>query len=426
MKKTFKRMVTCNFFRHFLTVNSVMPAYANEQPISEPLSSTLNVSVIGSGQVKVTENGNETVVTTETPFSQSYAEGTNVKIEAIATEGNVIENFTNNDVAVPEFVAEQNNLKIEYVTGVENSNFVVTFKEIVSSEEQETNEKVDTEPIEQPEAEGETTKEDSIETEEKDKTKDKVDKNSKLLINDETFIPNRPVSAEEQQILNDYQNGMTMKEEYIQKRKEIVDKIHAWKYVDDNYFITAKFYEDYDTANLLLGLGASILIAPDFRYSESASSTYSSDRSLSSPVVTYFEEGGHTSISNGIGSVWGIGGFWKVDGHVAFCGEAMYAPPRAGMTLNSAVEVHDDRVRKVIYYAYGYPNNQVSNTFPNRDQALLAMNEFLSAVASGTSISGSTNGQRYHVAYESLKGILNLPSPPLILKYIKQNAQVLE
>lgn len=418
MKKTFKRMVTC-IFSALLTVNSVMPAYANEQPISEPLSSTLNVSVIGSGQVKVTENGNETVVTTETPFSQSYAEGTNVKIEAIATEGNVIENFTNNDVAVPEFVAEQNNLKIEYVTGVENSNFVVTFKEIVSSEEQETNEKVDTEPIEQPEAEGETTKEDSIETEEKDKTKDKVDKNSKLLINDETFIPNRPVSAEEQQILNDYQNGMTMKEEYIQKRKEIVDKIHAWKYVDDNYFITAKFYEDYDTANLLLGLGASILIAPDFRYSESASSTYSSDRSLSSPVVTYFEEGGHTSISNGIGSVWGNGGFWKVDGHVAFCGEAMYAPPRAGMTLNSAVEVHDDRVRKVIYYAYGYPNNQVSNTFPNRDQALLAMNEFLSAVASGTSIDGSTNGQRYHVAYESLKGILNLPSPPSDFKVYK-------
>lgn len=417
MKKTLKRIVTC-IFSTLLTVNAVMPTYANEQVVAEP-SPTLNITVEGNGQVKVTENETETIVTKETPFTQSYKEGTKVTIEAIADEENVIENFTNNDVAVPEFVAEQNSLKIEYVTGVENSNFVVTFKEIVSSEEQETNEKVDTEPIEQPEAEGETTKEDSIETEEKDKTKDKVDKNSKLLINDETFIPNRPVSAEEQQILNDYQNGMTMKEEYIQKRKEIVDKIHAWKYVDDNYFITAKFYEDYDTANLLLGLGASILIAPDFRYSESASSTYSSDRSLSSPVVTYFEEGGHTSISNGIGSVWGTGGFWKVDGHVAFCGEAMYAPPRAGMTLNSAVEVHDDRVRKVIYYAYGYPNNQVSNTFPNRDQALLAMNEFLSAVASGTSISGSTNGQRYHVAYETLKGILNLPSPPSDFKVYK-------
>lgn len=417
MKKTLKRIVTC-IFSTLLTVNAVMPTYANEQVVAEP-SPTLNITVEGNGQVKVTENETETIVTKETPFTQSYKEGTKVTIEAIADEENVIENFTNNDVAVPEFVAEQNSLKIEYVTGVENSNFVVTFKEIVSSEEQETNEKVDTEPIEQPEAEGETTKEDSIETEEKDKTKDKVDKNSKLLINDETFIPNRPVSAEEQQILNDYQNGMTMKEEYIQKRKEIVDKIHAWKYVDDNYFITAKFYEDYDTANLLLGLGASILIAPDFRYSESASSTYSSDRSLSSPVVTYFEEGGHTSISNGIGSVWGTGGFWKVDGHVAFCGEAMYAPPRAGMTLNSAVEVHDDRVRKVIYYAYGYPNNQVSNTFPNRDQALLAMNEFLSAVASGTSLSGSSNGQRYHVAYEMLKGILNLPSPPSDFKVYK-------
>lgn len=417
MKKTFKRMVTC-IFSALLTVNSVMPAYANEQPVIES-SSTMNISVVGNGQVKVTENGNETVVTAETPFSQLYAEGTNVKIEAIATEGNLIENFTNNDVAVPEFVAEQNNLKIEYVTGVENSNFVVTFKEVVSSEEQETNEKIDTEPIEQNEVERETTKEDSIETEEKDKSNDKVDKNSKLLINGETFVPNRPISAEEQQILNDYKNGMTMKEEYVQKRKEIVDKIHAWKYVDDNYFITAKFYEDYDTVNLLLGLGASILIAPDFRYSESASSTYSSDRSLSNPVVTHFEEGGTTSISNGSYSVWGYGGLWKVDGHIAFCGEAMYAPPRAGMTLNSAVEVHDDRVRKVIYYAYGYPNNQVSNTFPNRDQAILAMNEFLSAVASGTSISGSSNGQRYHVAYEMLKGILNLPSPPSDFKVYK-------
>lgn len=417
MKKTLKRIVTC-IFSTLLTVNAVMPTYANEQVVAEP-SPTLNITVEGNGQVKVTENETETIVTKETPFTQSYKEGTKVTIEAIADEENVIENFTNNDVAVPEFVAEQNSLKIEYVTGVENSNFVVTFKEIVSSEEQETNEKVDTEPIEQPEAEGETTKEDSIETEEKDKTKDKVDKNSKLLINDETFIPNRPVSAEEQQILNDYQNGMTMKEEYIQKRKEIVDKIHAWKYVDDNYFITAKFYEDYDTANLLLGLGASILIAPDFRYSESASSTYSSDRSLSSPVVTYFEEGGHTSISNGIGSAWGIGGFWKVDGHVAFCGEAMFAPPRAGSALNSAVEVHDDRVRKVIYYAYGYPNNQVSNYFKNRDQSLLATNEFLSAVASGTSLGGSSNGQRYHVAYEMLKGILNLPSPPSDFKVYK-------
>ena len=417
MKKTLKRIVTC-IFSTLLTVNAVMPTYANEQVVAEP-SPTLNITVEGNGQVKVTENETETIVTKETPFTQSYKEGTKVTIEAIADEENVIENFTNNDVAVPEFVAEQNSLKIEYVTGVENSNFVVTFKEIVSSEEQETNEKVDTEPIEQPEAEGETTKEDSIETEEKDKTKDKVDKNSKLLINDETFIPNRPVSAEEQQILKDYQNGMSMKEEYVQKRKEIVDKIHAWKYVDNNYFITTKFYEDYDTTNLLIGLGASILIAPGFRYSESASNTNSFDRSLSSPVVTYFEEGGHTSISNGVGTVWGTGGFWKVDGHVAFCGEAMFAPPRAGSALNSAVEVHDDRVRKVIYYAYGYPNNQVSNYFQNRDQALLATNEFLSTVASGTSLGGSSNGQRYHVAYEMLKGILNLPSPPSDFKVYK-------
>ncbi|MCR0531729.1 hypothetical protein MKC55_20495 [[Clostridium] innocuum] len=170
MKKTLKRIVTC-IFSTLLTVNTVMPTYANEQVVAEPLP-TMNVSVVGNGQVKVTENGNETVVTTETPFTKSYAEGTNVTIEAIADEENVIENFTNNDIAVPEFIEEQNSLKIEYVTGVENSNFVVTFKEVVSSEEQEKNEEVDTEPIEKPE-QGESS--DSTDTEDeamKDDDKD--------------------------------------------------------------------------------------------------------------------------------------------------------------------------------------------------------------------------------------------------------------
>ena len=153
MKKTLKRIVTC-IFSTLLTVNAVMPTYANEQVVAEP-SPTLNITVEGNGQVKVTENETETIVTKETPFTQSYKEGTKVTIEAIADEENVIENFTNNDVAVPEFVAEQNSLKIEYVTGVENSNFVVTFKEVVSSEEQEKNEEVDTEPIEKPQMEEE-------------------------------------------------------------------------------------------------------------------------------------------------------------------------------------------------------------------------------------------------------------------------------
>lgn len=115
MKKTLKRIVTC-IFSTLLTVNAVMPTYANEQVVAEP-SPTLNITVEGNGQVKVTENEIETIVTKETPFTQSYKEGTKVTIEAIADEENVIENFTNNDVAVPEFVAEQNSLKIEYVTG---------------------------------------------------------------------------------------------------------------------------------------------------------------------------------------------------------------------------------------------------------------------------------------------------------------------
>ena len=179
MKKTLKRIVTC-IFSTLLTVNAVMPTYANEQVVAEP-SLTLNITVEGNGQVKVTENETETIVTKETPFTQSYKEGTKVTIEAIADEENVIENFTNNDVAVPEFVAEQNSLKIEYVTGVEHSNFVVTFKEVVSSEEQEKNEEVDTEPIEKPEQEEEKTEESDDETMKDEEKVDASDKNISLF-----------------------------------------------------------------------------------------------------------------------------------------------------------------------------------------------------------------------------------------------------
>lgn len=179
MKKTLKRIVTC-IFSTLLTVNAVMPTYANEQVVAEP-SPTLNITVEGNGQVKVTENETETIVTKETPFTQSYKEGTKVTIEAIADEENVIENFTNNDVAVPEFVAEQNSLKIEYVTGVEHSNFVVTFKKVVSSEEQEKNEEVDTEPIEKPEQEEEKTEESDDETMKDEEKVDASDKNISLF-----------------------------------------------------------------------------------------------------------------------------------------------------------------------------------------------------------------------------------------------------
>ncbi len=419
-KKVSKRILA--LFTCVMTImQSVVPTYALEQSDTpEPISEATNqviIETIGNGKVTVQENGNVHEVQS-TPLTLEVPNGTTMNFTVIADEGNEITDITNYDVRIPQFIEPIKQVQLDYVI-TEDSHIKAIFKGIQvneMTEESATDEAPSTFKDDQNEANQEaqpTEEKEPIEKEEQ------VDRNSKLLINEGTFTSNRTLSAEEQQILNDYQNGMTMKEEYVQKRKEIVDKIHAWKYVDDNYFITNKFYEDYDTTNLLVGLGGSILIAPSFRYSESASNTYSLDRSLSSPVVTYFEEGGHTSISNGIGTVWGTGGFWKVDGHVAFCGEAMFAPPRAGSALNSAVEVHDDRVRKVIYYAYGYPNNQVSNYFQNRDQALLATNEFLSAVASGTSLGGSSNGQRYHVAYEMLKGILNLPSPPSDFKVYK-------
>ena len=43
MKKTLKRIVTC-IFSTLLTVNAVMPTYANEQVVAEP-SPTLNITV---------------------------------------------------------------------------------------------------------------------------------------------------------------------------------------------------------------------------------------------------------------------------------------------------------------------------------------------------------------------------------------------
>lgn len=159
------------------------------------------------------------------------------------------------------------------------------------------------------------------------------------------------VSKQELDILNEYKNGNTDK--YILQRKEIVSQINAYSYVDDQYFITDRYYDDYDSISMLIPLQAAILIPPDFTYEESLNGIqfYSL-----TPTVTYFWESSIVSIKTQYGTLTMNGGLWEVDGKRAFCGNANLSPPRLRYSLNQPIDVSsNENLRKIMYYGYLCP-----------------------------------------------------------------------
>ena len=389
-------------------LTSILPTsvYAAETQSEEPIpvESTSNVSlyVEGEGTATIQENGNIHTVTSTQPWIQDLPVATSLHIEAQAADGYQIQEVTKDGTKIPEFSGSPAFLSFESATTEQNTVYLVQFTEVP----------VDVQPIE------EIVKESKSEPLSKKTATEEETVYDSLLINEETFNPHYVLTAHEQQVLNEYKLGQSYKDKYKEERKEIVQKIHAQKYVDSDFFITDVFFEDYSTLNLLTGLGATILVDPDFHYEENYT-VYSDERSHSSPVVTHFEEGGHTVIAQGNNSVYGYGGIWHVDGNIAYCGQAMYAPPRAGQKLNPAQDVSgNERLRKAMYYSYLGQDDRVLSYFGgDRNQAILATNELVSYCYSGTSLHGDTNGQRYHfIAQSLLSFIFNLPSPPANFK----------
>ncbi|MDD7281478.1 MAG: SpaA isopeptide-forming pilin-related protein [Erysipelotrichaceae bacterium] len=218
----------------------------------------------------------------------------------------------------------------------------------------------------------------------------------------------RITSDEQDEILNDYKRGN--KDLYLEQRKEIANQINAIDYVDEQYFITDSFYEEYNSTSMLIPLGASILINPDRNYSSGISgvSLYASD-----PVINYFWESALVQIPTNYGTATLTGGVWEVDGHLAFCGQANYAAPKAGYVMNPPIKVeNNDNLRKVLYYGYKCPSDRITQAVGGDiNKAACITNELTSYAYSNTTIAGTATGGNHMVARQ-YSWIFKLPSPP--------------
>lgn len=159
---------------------------------------------------------------------------------------------------------------------------------------------------------------------------------------------NMPVSngerSQEEQVIDQYVNGVKMLPEQIEMRKKKAEELNLLDYVDENYFLTEKWYEGRSEADIN-ELGANILV--DTVTNEELDA-WSNNllQGIAPMTVTKYE-----MVSSGGSTV----GKYEVDGKMAFCAQhSATSPAKGSPTSNKRVNTKSS-VRKVLYYGYGGP-----------------------------------------------------------------------
>lgn len=384
--------------------------------VATPLSAksndtSLKVSVIGDGEVKVECDDFDYLVTENDGFIHDIPMNTKFKF-TITENSESFSQVTVNQQKIEVVKQADGTFTLDRVIS-KNEDIVFKFngkKQVIADETspsgQKTEQSINTQ--------GNETKSQSAKVEDKsdEETKDeKIDdektlQKGKLKLDDvnEKFT----ITEEEEAIIEDYKAGNKNKEEYVEARKKLVEKINATDYVDENYFITDRYFDDYNTLTTLLYVKASILIDPDYRYEQASDEIML--MSMSEPVVTSFYNSNIVSFADGIGnSVTLDGGLWYVDGHIAYCSNAKQSPPKKGAKLKTAKLSNSENLRKALYYGYLGPDDRLTAT-EGKDKAIVITNE-LASNARGNGSFCTIHGAGY-VIKDVYSWIYDLPTPP--------------
>lgn len=387
--------------------------------VTTPLSAksndtSLKVSVIGDGEVKVECDDFDYLVTENDGFIHDIPMNTKFKF-TITENSESFSQVTVNQQKIEVVKQADGTFTLDRVIS-KNEDIVFKFngkKQVITDETSPSGQ------IEQSiNTQGNETKFQSAKVEDKsdEETNDKkIDdektlQKGKLKLDDvnEKFT----ITEEEEAIIEDYKAGNKNKEEYVEKRKALVGKINATDYVDENYFITDRYFDDYNTLTTLLYVKASILIDPDYHYEQTADDIM--PMSMDTPVVTSFYNSSIVTFADGIGnSVMLDGELWYVDGHIAYCSNAKQSPPKKGAKLKTAKLSNTENLRKALYYGYLGPDDRLTAT-EGKDKAIVITNE-LASNARGNGSFCTIHGAGY-VIKDVYSWIYDLPTPPETFK----------
>lgn len=150
--------------------------------------------------------------------------------------------------------------------------------------------------------------------------------------------------SREEQSIAQYIEGVKMLPEQIEMRKKKAEELNLLEYVDENYFLTDKWYDGRSEADIN-ELGANILVNT-VTNEELDAWANNLLQGIGNYTVTRYE------MVSANGSTVGK---YEVDGKMAFCAQhSATSPAKGAPTSNKRVNTKSS-VRKVLYYGYGGP-----------------------------------------------------------------------
>lgn len=354
--------------------------------VATPLSAktsdvSLKVSVVGDGEVKVECDDFDYVVSEYDGFMHDVTLNTNFKFTVTENSGSFVK-ATINQKNIEVKKESDGTYTLKHVVS-KNEDIVFTFVESKATKNDESSTNIE----ESKEVSQSTISDESEIKTSNTETESKTSKEKKVMESIKDFDLNKDLigtvlqpTNDDLAIMNGYSKGDKLKDEFIEARKDKAEELGITKYMNDDYFLSQEYYEKYKTSGYIATMGGWILIDPDFQYEEGiengASENKSSSISLYSiaePKVTYLKDYGSFNISfnNGDGFFGNSASSFQVDGYTAFCADALVAPPAVGDVHKAAVESSNTKLKKILYYGFKGPKDQLSSVYGDAVSAFI-------------------------------------------------------
>lgn len=127
--KKFTKVFLAFFVAALTSVNTVLPAHAEEESQPTLSQAGFSVSVIGDGTVTLSSGDFTKTLSDGETYSADYEEGTEIKIVSKSNENAVIDDITLNDSTISGFSSGKKSFSFVYTTKTADASFNVVFKQ---------------------------------------------------------------------------------------------------------------------------------------------------------------------------------------------------------------------------------------------------------------------------------------------------------
>lgn len=128
MKKV-KNIFLAFFVAALTSVNTVLPAHAEEETLSTLSQAGFSVSVVGDGTVTISSSDFTKTLSDGETYSADYEEGTEIKITSRSNANSYIDDVSLNNSTIAGFASGKKSFSFAYKTKTADANFNVVFKQ---------------------------------------------------------------------------------------------------------------------------------------------------------------------------------------------------------------------------------------------------------------------------------------------------------